>query len=145
MTTYLLAILILAPCAKAGGIVDKNGGENIPAMNVIYSSTMTGQVAIGDGVIQTTATVKAGGVLTIAAGAVENFGLEIVSNCQASVNTVAVSCTAGKLVIGGGCNAVSQGYPLDQSYPSAVNTWTCDKTVANDSTMCAYAICARVR
>jgi len=52
--------------------------------------------------------------------------------------TKTVSCNAGEIMTGGGCNVGS--YAIKVSYPSADNTWSCSST-NNDAQPTAYAIC----
>jgi hypothetical protein len=56
-----------------------------------------------------------------------------------SITTKTVSCTFGKLVLGGGCDTDGT---LRSSYPSSDWQWTCETTAA--STITAWAICARL-
>ena len=60
--------------------------------------------------------------------------------------TVTVSCSAGKKIVGGGCNSNWYQTYITQNYPLNDTTWQC-AAYANSgtsSTLYAYAICARI-
>lgn len=66
------------------------------------------------------------------------IGYEIVQD--SNTNFATVTCSAGKKVLGGGCN--SFGVPLSVNAPAGNNGWSC---VANGSSgVTAYAICANI-
>ncbi|VVB83422.1 Uncharacterised protein [uncultured archaeon] len=70
----------------------------------------------------------------ISAGREINTGTCSGNNCN-------VSCSAGKMLSGGGCRA-NNGYNLTASYPLNGTCWQCNASVS--TTLKAYAICDRV-
>ena len=64
-----------------------------------------------------------------------------ITNLCAGNTLCTATCSAGKLLMGGGCSGNS-GSSLLNSYPSSDTVWTCDYNVATDVT--AYAICSTV-
>lgn len=63
------------------------------------------------------------------------------TNTCAGNTLCTATCSAGKVLMGGGCSANS-GVSLRYSYPSSDTVWTCEYDVSTDVT--AYAICSTV-
>lgn len=72
-----------------------------------------------------------------------HVGRETVSNSCSSASSCSASCSAGKLVTGGGCAVTSGSSTLLATYPSSTTVWQCN-TAASVTTLVAYAVCARV-
>ncbi|MBI2565335.1 tail fiber domain-containing protein, partial [Candidatus Woesearchaeota archaeon] len=66
-----------------------------------------------------------------------NVGLERVSNTCVSAVQCSINCTAGKKVLGGGCEAYNSA-----SYPNTDNSWNCASSLEINHTV--WAICARI-
>lgn len=116
-------------------VVDKSSnvgvGNRHPGTKLHMSSgtlTIDGNVDIA---IAAKSTVTVGGLL--------RNGWERVSNTCGAATTCSVSCSAGNVVTGGGCDA--SGVNLTDSKPSTETSWTCDATLA--TTLIAYALCGR--
>ncbi len=71
------------------------------------------------------------------------MGYEIV-NASYTVGSGSVSCSAGKQVIGGGCQIFQGGGAyMAYSYPNTVTSWQCNANITANITV--YAICANIR
>jgi|GEM_PF-1614667 len=66
---------------------------------------------------------------------------ERISNACGTTGTCVASCTAGKLIIGGGCIDAAGSATFIASYPSSDTAWTC-VTAAVPTNLTAYAICS---
>ena len=82
-----------------------------------------GGIKYGDGTVQTSAGISSCTTVTSSQGA----------------GTASISCSAGYTMTGGGCTTAATTYYINQSYPSAANTWTCRAYSTYGVT--AYAIC----
>lgn len=57
-----------------------------------------------------------------------------------STATITISCNAGEIMTGGGCGHSSTTATIEDSYPSAAATWSCEWNTAA-ATGTAYAVC----
>ncbi|WP_374075073.1 beta strand repeat-containing protein [Bdellovibrio bacteriovorus] len=64
------------------------------------------------------------------------------ASCTSSMSC-SVSCTAGKLVTGGGCSVSSGTNKIVGSYPNSDSTWYCAS--GSSDTITVFAICANIR
>lgn len=67
-------------------------------------------------------------------------GYEKITNTCAAATTCTSSCTAGKVVTGGGCNGGSVN--LSESFPATNASWECDTLIS--TTLNSYALCSRI-
>jgi hypothetical protein len=82
----------------------------------------------------------AGGAANLEITGNVSIGWERVTNTCASALTCDVSCSSGKVLLGGGCDV--SGQYLESSYPLDDDTWRCD--IAISASITSYAICARM-
>ncbi|MBX3157284.1 MAG: hypothetical protein KF773_15015 [Deltaproteobacteria bacterium] len=70
------------------------------------------------------------------------------SEDRAAVNANATAtCPANTVVIGGGCTTSvpdNRDVNIARSFPSSDTTWSCGSSAFLDSTVTAFAICARL-
>ena len=89
----------------------------------------------------TTYSVATSSGMNVTAGMV-SMGWERASHvCGAAVSNCTQSCTGGKILVGGGCEA---DQPLKKSFPATEYQWECDTTVNSTALLTAYALCARI-
>lgn len=62
------------------------------------------------------------------------------NSCSNNPTACAVSCLAGEIVTGGGCDIAGTNDNVTKTYPSSNTQWSCDKAGATD-TSTAWAVC----
>lgn len=73
-----------------------------------------------------------------------NIAIEIVTTDNSAATAKTVTCTSGKVVLGGGCRHDGGGAMyVVKSYPSSSAQWTCEYN--NNGDLIAYAVCGKVR
>jgi len=118
---------------NAAFLLDPAGTSNLSAVNVA-SVDVSGTSFIGWESVSTTYAVD-----TLVSSCHSHGGLA----CY--VGSGCATCSAGKVVIGGGCYASSARYAsISGNYPLGTTQWCCESSYDISGTDNAYAICARV-
>lgn len=72
-------------------------------------------------------------------------GVEQISNtCNNPATTCTATCSAGKKVLGGGCNFAGS-LPASDSFPASASSWFCQVAVAPVTSMTTYALCSGIQ
>lgn len=116
-----------------------NNAGAIPrqSLDVVGNAIVSGSVGIGTADPCSTCTLHVVGGISLT-GTLANGWEQVSNNCGAGVTSCTVTCSTGKVILGGGCN--TNGI-IQLSYPSGTNSWICGTTVA--STIISHAMCAR--
>ena len=129
---------------KGGLVVGSGGIYSNAGISASTTSIFGGNVGIGTTTpaykLDIYGNARVDGNLIV--GGLIDIGLEIITNTASQ--TTSATCTAGKRLLGGGCNAPTgnAASTIHQSYPSANNIWSC--RVVGAESVTAYAICGRV-
>lgn len=127
----------LGDCISPGIIGVANGAFMDTGLHDFAGDSLSaGVLSVATGTFSQSITVASSA--TIAGQA--NIGYEFITNsCGAGVTTCTASCSANKVLTGGGCNA---GVGLSQDAPNNNTQWGC--TSLTITTLTAYAFCARL-
>ena len=125
--------------ANSGGNVYAYGGPGTGSAasngNVILAHN--GTSSVGNVGIGSTAPTAA---LDIGSGSIAMGYEQVVATCP-SAGACSVSCSAGKQVLGGGCDLATNA--VLQTKPNSTTGWTC--TATGTTYMNVWAICARMK